>query len=450
VRSILYLGCAPAERAVTEKILAASDLSIIWADNPSHALSELQRSEMPVVIDLARGAAALQAARDLRTKHPNVLLLAVVDERRPDLTTEAVLIGVADVFPRPPTGRRLASAIERERNYESRQPARKPQAAAEALYSHSPSMREVVAGISRAATRRTGVIIRGEEGTGRQVVARAIHAIERATAPFVSVDCGAHDSDEIDAFLFGHNGKPRGGNHAAAERISRHSCIHDALGGSLYLRNVTEAPTRSQVKLGRLLRDGEATFTESGSAVKFDVRVMAGVDSDVDDAVNDGRLRPELFKRLSATRIDVPPLRHRREDIPALANYFLREICGSRRIPPKSLSRPALSLIAALPWRGNAVELQQMLESIVSELAGGKGIGIEDVLAHLRLDIGSVSFEKGGTLQQVRARFESEYIAHVLERHHGRVSEAANTLGIRRTNLYRKIRSLRLKVDGRR
>jgi DNA-binding NtrC family response regulator len=178
--------------------------------------------------------------------------------------------------------------------------------------------------------------------------------------------------------------------------------------------------------------------------------MMAGVEPDVETAVADGRVRADLFKRLSVLRIDMPPLRQRRDDIPALANYLLREICGTRGIPPKTLSRPALSLITALPWRGNAVELRLMLESTVAGLAGGKGIGLEDVLAHVRLDGGAAVFPSAGTLRQARARFESEYIAGVLAQHHNRISDAAKALGIQRTNLYRKMRSLRVKIDARR
>jgi DNA-binding NtrC family response regulator len=449
VKPVLYVGCPQAERATTEKVLAGADMSIVWAENAAHALNELQRQEIPVLIDLSRGAAALQVARDLHTQRPGVLLFAVVDDRRPDLTAEAVLAGVADVFARPPAARRLASAIEREKHYASRQPSRKAEVAGDALYSHSPSMREVVALMTRAASMRAGVTIRGEEGTGRQVVARAIHSVERESAPFVSVDCAAYQGDEIDTVLFGNGGKSKNAD-GGPERVSRHSRLYEAMGGTLYLQNITEAPSRAQGRLARLLRDGEATVSESGSIQRFDVRMMAGVDPGVDAAVEDGRVRADLFKRLSVIRIDMPPLRSRREDIPALANYFLREICGSRRIPPKTLSRPALSLISALPWRGNAIELHLMLESIVAELAGGKGIGLEDVLAHVRLDGGSVAFEKGGTLRQARARFESEYIAHVLEQYHGRISDAARALGIQRTNLYRKMRSLHVKTNKRR
>ena len=228
------------------------------------------------------------------------------------------------------------------------------------------------------------------------------------------------------------------------ERVSRVSRLHDARGGTIYLQNVTEAPTRVQARLARLLRDREAILTETGETIPFDIRPMAGVDPDFDTAVHEGRVRDDLFRRLSVIRLDMPPLRSRREDIPALTNCFLREICASLRLPPKTLSRPALSLIAALPWRGNAAELRSLLSAVVTDLQGGRGIGLEDVLQHVRLDGGPMVFSDGGTLKQARARFEKEYIAATLEQHRGRISDAAKALGIQRTNLYRKMRSLKV------
>jgi len=449
MKSVLYIGCPSAERADTEQLLASADLSVVWADNSAGAVAELQRrSDMPVLLDLSRGAGALQIARDLREHRPGVLLFAVVDNRRPDLTTEAVLTGVADVFARPPAARRLSSAIERELR-DDHSPARAPGSGSDGLYGQSPSMREVMALISRAASMRAGVTIRGEEGTGRQAVARAIHAAQCDSAAFVCVDCAAFETDGLETDLFGQAARMRAGNGAAdsghgLERISRQGRLHDALGGTLYLKNIAEASTRVQGRIARLLRDREALLVETGATISFDLRPMAGVDPGIDNAVSEGRVRDELFRRLSVIRIDMPPIRKRREDIPALANHFLREICRARRVPPKALSRPALSLIAALPWRGNAVELRTMLEAIVGGLAGGKGIGLEDVLAQVKLDGGSAAFSERGTLRQARSRFEREYIAHVLEQHRGRITDAAKTLGIQRTNLYRKLRSLRV------
>jgi DNA-binding NtrC family response regulator len=289
-------------------------------------------------------------------------------------------------------------------------------------------------------------LIRGEEGTGRQVAARAIHALQsRGTSVFIAINCAEH-ADELDLKLFGPALRRQNSDQdwKGLERVSRHGRLHDARGGTLYLQNIAEAPTRVQARLARLLRDREAVLVESGQQIDFDVRPMAGVDLSFDDAVREGRVRDDLYRRLSVLRIDMPPLRSRREDIPALANYFMREICASLRIPPKTLSRSALSLIAALPWRGNAAELRTLLESVVHGLQGGRAIGLEDVLAHVRLDGGPVVVATGGTLKQARVRFERDHIAAVLEQHRGQISEAAKALGIQRTNLYRKMRSLRV------
>jgi two-component system nitrogen regulation response regulator NtrX len=186
---------------------------------------------------------------------------------------------------------------------------------------------------------------------------------------------------------------------------------------------------------------------DSGAPIGVDVRPMAGVGPDFDAAVKEGRVRDDLFRRLSTTRVEVPPLRDRREDIPALANFFLREICASLRLPPKTLSRPAFSLISALPWRGNAAELRALLHTVVRGHAGGRGISLDDLLGNVRLDGGAVMVAHGGTLKEARERFEREYIAAILEQHHGRMTAAAKTLGIQRTNLYRKMRALRVNVD---
>jgi two-component system nitrogen regulation response regulator NtrX len=216
------------------------------------------------------------------------------------------------------------------------------------------------------------------------------------------------------------------------------------VGGTIYLQNVTEAATKVQARLAHVLRDREALLTETGEPMAIDVRPMAGVDSGFDRAVREGRVRDDLFRRLSVIRINMPPLRSRREDIPAITNYFLREICAGLRVPPKTVSRAALSLIAALPWLGNGVELRALLEVVVNGRQDGCGIGLEDLLAHVRLDGRTVGVAAGGTLKQARAHFEREYIANTLEQHHGRITDAAKALGIQRTNLYRKMRSLRV------
>jgi len=450
MKSVLYLGCPLAERADAERQLGIADVSVVWADNISYALTELERREMPVLLDLSRGASALQIARELRTQRASTLMFAVVDNHRPDLTTEAVLTGMADVFARPLGGRRVANAIDRERQFEMQKLDPGFDAHHPDLYTHSPAMLEVMTVVTRASAMRAGVLIRGEEGTGRQIAARAVHAQNGAAGAFVAIDCAAHDGDDLDDALFGRAARSRHGEGPDLERVGERGALYRARGGTIYFQNVAEAPARVQARVARVLRDREAVFAETGQPIDFDVRPMAGVDPEFDVAVSEGRVRDDLLRRLAVIRIDMPPLRRRREDIPALANYFLRDICASRRLPPKVVSRPALLLISALPWRGNAAEMRTLLETVVGAVPDSRGIGLEDVLAHVRLDGGSTSFPDGGTLKQARSRFEREYIGSVLEQHKGRISEAAVALGIQRTNLYRKMRALRVTAGRRR
>jgi two-component system nitrogen regulation response regulator NtrX len=308
-------------------------------------------------------------------------------------------------------------------------------------------MHAVKAFLERAAAVRSGVLIRGEDGTGRRVLARAIHDAQSAsTGPFVTVDC-ATDAGELELALFGVSGAPVKSSEQdprGLERVGPHCLIREANGGTIYLQSVTEAPARVQWRLARILRDREALVGEAREAAPIDVRPMAGVEPGLEESLREGRVREDLFRRLSSLQIDLPPLRDRRDDIPALADHLLRETCSRVHAPAKILSPAAQTLLAALPWRGNATELGALIESLVLTLNGQKSIDIEDLLGQLRLDGGTVVTSGGGTLRQARARFEREYIAAVLEQHRGRISDAARTLGIQRTNLYRKMRSLQV------
>ena len=384
------------------------------------------------------------------------ILLAVVGLASTGLRAEIIeqiLVKVnGEIFTKSDLEQRQVSALRQKgqqidlKNDSANQQLRK------ALDEITPQiMRAVSAVIARAATMRAGVLIRGEDGTGRQLAARAIHSAQTgAHGAFVAVNCAAFETEQLDVELFGGAARPQIKDAPGGlERVSRHSRLHEALGGTLYLQNLADAPARVQARLARVLRDREARLVETGEAIGLDVRPMAGVEPGFDASVQDGRVREDLFRRVSTIALDMPPLRNRREDIPALVNYFVRQICASLGVPPKTLSRPALSLISALPWRGNAPEMRALIKNIVVGLQGGRGIGLDEVLLHVKLDAGSVVFANGGTLKEARARFERDYIVAILEQHHGRISDAARALGIQRTNLYRKMRSLRVHRDHR-
>lgn len=319
----------------------------------------------------------------------------------------------------------------------------------------SPGMQLALRAAREAVSVPGGVLLCGEVGTGRETLARAIH--QAATGPrdvpleqlfqtppsslgsllpFVVADCAA--AFGLESLLFGRAETPGGDG---LERASTEGLIVRARGGTLFLRSVQEMPTRVQSRLARVLRNGEVLLEDKGASrvVAVGWRVMASIDSS--PAAEADPLVPELGKRLATYRIELPALRRRREDFPALVRLLLAELCDSQRLPVKSASLQAISLLRALPWWGNLNELRALLQTLVLTVSG-RTIRMADVLASVQLGGKDVTLSTGGTLKEARERFERDYVAAVLEQHEGRMADAAKALGIQRANLYRKVRQL--------
>ncbi len=403
------------------------------------------------LVDLREGANAIKATRAFRSVHPRGIVIGIADPEKPSTTTDAMQAGVFDVLSRPPTTRDLGALLDNAREqaaFAASQAAQRPtEAMAAGLIGASPVMLGVMDLVRRAAPGRCGILVCGERGAGRETVARAVHqqGVNR-NAPFVKVDCSSPSPDDVELPLFGVVCRRPAGStpeRRRLERISRDSWLAEANGGILFLENVTELPARLQARLVRVLRDREVFFKDTRTPITLDIRPIAAVDLSIATAVGEGRLRADLYERLSLVRIDVPALRRRREDIPLLATHFLRELCLASGKPVKTLTRPALTLLGALPWRGNTRELRALLERLILLVPGGL-IRLEDVLAHTQLEGSIEPVGLDATLRQARARFERDYIAAVLQHHRGRIPDAAKALGIQRTNLYRKIRGLNL------
>ncbi len=318
------------------------------------------------------------------------------------------------------------------------------------LVAGASPLQHVLDQVDHVAEARSGVLVCGEPGTGRGIVARAIHARHSTIgAPFVAVYCSSTDGGDLEKQLFG--GSNPGESHRTpghqCERVWPGSALHDAIGGTLYFRNLEELPARAQSRLARLLRDRECQVGSRGPMIPFDVSPMAAVDPDVAEMATDGRLRVDLYRRFTANQISVPPLRECRSEIPAFAGFLLANACEKLGIPAKSIDSAAASVLAAMPWRGNSRELMGLIETLTIKVVD-ETVTLDALLNTVRLE-GSpqVPWNLGTSLREARQHFEREYIAAVVAQFHGRVPDAARSLGIQRTNLYRKLRNLHIKAD---
>jgi two-component system, NtrC family, nitrogen regulation response regulator NtrX len=455
--SAVLVISSDADQTRTEGVLAGLGLTGRRASGASEALQELrERPNMLCLLDCTRGGDALRIARSVRTERPEAVLIGVVDHNRPESSLEAFRAGVFDVLPSPIVPWDLSAVISNAQDLvglSAEQEAEESiQVAPFGVFGSSPAMRKIIDVLPRVSPSRCPILLYGERGTGREMLARTIHGHgRRPEAPFVLVDCANATPQDLERELFGIVSQRRTDGHEerrTIERISRASRLFEASGGTLFLQNLPEMPTRVQAKLHRVLRDREAVLSSDRARVELDVRPIAAVEPGFETIVEEGRLRRDLYERLSLIRIELPPLRQRREDVPFLANHFLKDVCRSSGVPIKTLTRSALTLMAALPWRGNAPELRALLERLVLLTPHGS-IRLEDVLAQVRLDGTEIATAGGTTLREARLRFERDYIAAVVRQHHGRMGDAAQALGIQRTNLYRKLRQLSVVKAGR-
>jgi two-component system nitrogen regulation response regulator NtrX len=322
-----------------------------------------------------------------------------------------------------------------------------------AFVAESPAMQEALVLSCKAAASPAGVMLSGERGTGRGLLARAIHACaHNGSAPFVSVNCRELLPAEAERALFGlpadgtgealRNGTARA--IAGLEVVQPGSLLHTARGGTIVFRNIDDLPVRVQARLATLFRDREFKARPNSSAQYYPVRPVAIADPGFQALVDDGRVRPDLCRRFAEFRIQVPALRERREDIPGLARHFVGAACRARNVDIKEMDAPSQTVLTALPWPGNVRELKDLLEGLV-EVTFEPTISLRTLLDHVTLDAPEGPHPTlGVSLREARQRFEREYVAAVVAQHHGRIPDAARSLGIQRTNLYRKLRALKL------
>lgn len=450
----------PDTRQDLQALFEASHLTPRFCASAEEALEALRRdvgkpASVPVFIDLDHPA-ALEAARRVHAARPDAGIVGLGRPLSPAEHVNAVSEGVmAELLRRPVTVHDVAAVVGRLRAPAAGpgDPATSPRFPRWGLFGESAAMRDVVAQVERAAASHAGVLVTGETGTGRQTVARAIHAAGvTARAPFVAVPCHEMPPSEADERLFGRRrtAPARAASETNGETVAPGSLVHQALGGTLFFTHPEELPDRVQARLARMFRDGEVVVDSQRAPQPLQVRPIVAGSGGWTECLADGRLRLDLYRRVSAITIAVPALRDRREDIPLLADHFVGEACQTAGLEAKHLTASAKALLSAVPWRGNNRELRSLLQAVVMNVREAE-IDIEALLGQIRLEDSAatppLAIGLNGTLRDAKAQFEREYIRAVLAQNKGRIPDAAKALGIQRTNLYRKLRSLRVEAE---
>jgi DNA-binding NtrC family response regulator len=432
---ILVLDDDPGTCRFMQELLTRPDREIETSLDPEQALSRVRVKPFDLVIsDLKLNARldGIDVLRSVRDLTPGTPVIIVTGFGELEKAVEAVREGAFDFVSKPFNIAELKSLVERalQKSPTSPPPTAVRDNMPPALLGRTPAMTGVYKQIAHAASADAPVLIIGESGTGKELVARAIHQhSNRSSRPFVPINCGALTETLLESELFGHVKGSFTGAVADAKGV-----FQTAHTGTVFLDEVGEMSPALQVKLLRVLQEGEVRPVGSSRPVKTDVRIVAATNVDVERAVNEGKFRQDLFYRLGVVIITLPPLRERREDIPLLIERFLKA-ASAKAMKQVELSPAAVVSLTGYHWPGNVRELENMIERLVVFSRGS------------RIDVGDLPptvtprapvlekrlFDDLPTLEEIERR----YLMHVLEQVGQNRTRAAEVMGIDRRTLYR-------------
>ena len=433
-------------RDLVVQVLREEGHAVDAVETGEEALRRLARELYDVVLlDLALpgigGMEVLQAARTLQTDAQFVMMTGHGSVAS---AVEAVRLGAFDYLSKPVEVDELALAVERAlretelRRELARLRGRAGEGARASLIGRAPPMRRLFELIERVAPTRATVLVTGETGTGKELVARAVHDLsDRARRPFVAVNCSALPETLLESELFGHVKGAFTGAVAA-----RRGLFEEAAGGTLFLDEIATVSPAIQVKLLRVLQERKVQRVGGGAALSVDFRLIAACNVRLEDEVAAGRFREDLFYRLNVFPVHVPALRERASDVPLLADHFRRRMAREHGVEPPELSPEALARMTAYAWPGNVRELENFVERAAILHAGAATLPFDPprgAAAEPERDLAARARRERWTLE----RLEREHILQVLEDTAGNQVRAAEVLGIDRRTLHRKLKQYR-------
>ena len=443
-RRILIIDDEQGIRAALGQLLEFEGYEVRAVGNAVDGINEYQKQRPDLVfLDVKMaGIDGVEALKKLKEIDPSGIIVMISGHATIQTAVEATQLGAYDILEKPLDTDRilvtLRNALQHlDLNVENARLRETIQSRYE-IVGKSYGIRAVIDKIERVAKTPARVLITGENGTGKELVARAIHQQStRAGGPFVEVNCAAIPSELIESELFGHmKGSFTG---AVADRAGKFEQAHT---GTLFLDEVGDMSLAAQAKVLRVLQDGVVTRIGGSKTIEVDVRVLAATNKTLEAEIAEGRFREDLFYRLNVVPIHVPPLRERREDIPSLVAHFVNVLTSREGVAPRALAPEAVTQLAQLEWPGNVRELRNTIERLLI-LSSGPRITADDVA---RL-VGKRDPEQGGlgslleckTFEEFKHAAERAFLLAKLREFDWNVSETARALDMPRSNLYKKI-----------
>jgi two-component system nitrogen regulation response regulator NtrX len=444
---VLVVDDEAAIRRSLAGILADEGFDTALAEDGDKALAQVrERAPDIVLLDIAMpGRDGLAVLEELRRMQPALPVVMMSGHGTIETAVKATQLGAFDFIEKPLSLDKLLltmrHALEKSSLERENRELRSKSLRAREILGGSAKVAKLKEQIALAAPTNGWVLISGENGTGKEMVAKQLHVLsKRASGPFVEVNCAAIPEELIESELFGHEKGAFTG--AIAQKRGK---FEQASGGTIFLDEIGDMSLRTQAKILRILQEQKFERVGGSETIDVDVRVIAATNKSLEREIQEGKFREDLYYRLNVIPFHVPALRERREDIPLLAEEFAREFCAESGVPPKALEKQTLTLLASHAWPGNVRELRNVVERLVLMTPGAR-IRPEDLPEELR---GGAARETSGataTLEDARRDFERRFLTARLQEHGGNISRTAEAIGLARESLSRKLRALRIQV----
>lgn len=439
-------------RTTLTDILSDEGYEVISADTGEKALEKLSHEGVDLVILDVKlpGIDGIEVFKTIGKSHPDLDVLMISGHSGIETAVHAVKLGAYDFLEKPLSMAKILTAArniaEKQRLLTKIQEGKSVEQSRYRLVGESAQMATVRELIRKAAPTRSKVLIRGESGTGKELVAYAIHQqSKREEGPFVKFNSAALPNELVESELFGHEK----GAFTGADRL-RLGKLEIADGGTLFLDEIGDMSTSAQAKILRVIQEGMFERVGSHQTLEIDVRIIAATHKNLEEMIQEGTFREDLYYRLNVVPIIIPPLREREGDIKILTDYFLQQFAIEFKAVTKQIDRSALDRLNRYPFPGNVRELKNLVERLYILTASDR-ITENDLVPFItgetRRETVTAQLLETEDYKVAKREFEIRYLTAQLKKHNWNISEAARQLGIRQPNLSRKIKELGIHRD---